>query len=591
MLESPTIATTAYPSRVGADEDDIRTQTSSSKLRIEDLRTTLPRALTKPPPTTPPPSSATTGSGSTTVGSPLEALERDEILRTRRFCFVGIAIALFGAASVPLLPGDPTATTLLLSAVGVAIVAMLFLLMRTYDPLEFRKPSTSLGWFVPAACVTTAIPYFGCFSPAPLILVLGIYFTGLGKSSRLAFAVYATCAGMQAFVAGLVIAGVRDTGLVRAPDLTRRDQLVLQIVVQIVLAATLLTARMSRRTALVAVGELERAVRVAAHREALLLEAREELERALRSGRGRFSDQTIGGYRLGAVLGRGAMGEVYEAAPADAAQGPVAIKLLSQTSLGNATHVLRFLRELRTAAALESPNVVRVIEVGEQPVPYLVMERLEGMTLGDLLRGRKALSGDEVIDLVAQIGNGITAAAQAGIVHRDLKPQNVFLHHGTWKILDFGVARGMEQGDTLTAGHVVGTPSYMAPEQASGGSVDHLTDLYALAAIAYRALTGYPPYAAGEIAETLYRVVHTAPRRPTDLAPQLPADVDLVLAIALAKQATDRFASAADLASALAAALAGKLPYSLRAHAETLVRAGAWTSAPTRPTTSRLRLR
>ena len=171
-----------------------------------------------------------------------------------------------------------------------------------------------LGWFVPAACVTTAIPYFGAFSPVAVILVLGIYFTGLGRSSRLALAVYAVCAGMQLLVAVLVIAGAHDTG--HDPSDRPRlamEMIVIQTLVQVVLAATYITARISRSTALLSLVELERAVRLAAHREALLLEAREELDRALRKGRGRFTDQTIGGYKLGGVIGRGAMGEVYEA--------------------------------------------------------------------------------------------------------------------------------------------------------------------------------------------------------------------------------------------------------------------------------------
>jgi hypothetical protein len=554
------------------------TQASGTKLPVQELRTTRPRAVTKAP-STGGPAAAT---GMTTASSPLEALERDELLRTRRFCAIGIAIALGGALSVPILPGDPTASTLLLSAVGVAIAAMLFLYTRTLDPLTFRSPSATLGWFVPAACVTTAIPYFGCFSPAPLVLVLGVYFVGLGKSHRLAYAVYGVCAGMQVFVASLVISGVRDTGLIRATTLSRGDQIVIQILVQLVLVATLVTARMSRRTALLAVEELERAVRTAAHREALLLEAREELERALRSGRGRFSDQTLGGYQLGAVIGRGAMGEVYEA---QGPHGPVAIKLLSHTSLGNPTFVMRFLRELRTAAGLDSPHVVKVLEIGEHPVPYMVMERLEGTTLGDLLRGRRALSYGECIDMVGQVGAGITDASRAGIVHRDLKPQNLFLHRGVWKILDFGVARGVEHGDTLTAGHIVGTPSYMSPEQASGGTVDPMTDLYSLAAVAYRALTGFPPFAAGEIAETLYRVVHTSPRRPTELAPNLPEEIDLVLAIGLAKSPGDRFPVAADLAESLSDALHGSLRASVRSHGSALVNAGAWAAARTTGTT------
>ncbi|HEY5934156.1 MAG TPA: serine/threonine-protein kinase, partial [Kofleriaceae bacterium] len=262
-------------------------------------------------------------------------------------------------------------------------------------------------------------------------------------------------------------------------------------------------------------------------------------------------------------------------------------KVLSQTSLSNPNHVLRFLRELRTAIGIDSPHVVKVLQVGESPVPYLVMERLEGTTLSEILRSKRVLSAGEVIDLVTQIGAGITAAAAAGIVHRDLKPQNLFLHRGAWKILDFGVARAIDHGDTLTAGHVVGTPSYMAPEQASGGTVDHCTDLYALAAIAYRALTGHPPFSAGDIAETLYRVVHTRPRRPREWAPDLPSDVELVLAIGLAKRPSERFGAAVDFAGALVEALDGNLSPALRARAAALPY--PWGSAPARASTNRIR--
>jgi eukaryotic-like serine/threonine-protein kinase len=565
-----------------SDDDDtalLRTARVSGPTATVDTKTIDPKRAASVPPT----------GSSTTVGSPLEALERDEMLRTRRFCAIAFAISIAGGLAVMLLPGDPTATLLLLSGVGVAWVAIAFLLHRTRNPLEFRRPSTVLGWFVPAVCVCTAVPFFGVFSPVSVVLVLGIYFTGLGKNTKLAFAVYTVCAGSQLTIAALVISGTtRDTGLVQIMPLALRDEIIVQGLVQFVMLATLVTARMSRRTALVAVGELERAVRVAAHREALLLEAREELERALRSGRGRFTGQTISGYELGTMIGRGAMGEVYKTVHPTA--GTVAIKLLSQASLANPNHVMRFLRELRTAAGIDSPNVVKVLDVGESPVPYLIMERLEGQTLGEIMRGKRALTPAEVVDLVTQIGAGITAAASAGIVHRDLKPQNLFSHHGVWKILDFGVARAIDSGDTLTAGHVVGTPSYMAPEQASGGTVDHCSDLYALAAIAYRALTGHPPFAGGEIAETLYRVVHTRPRAPSDLVPHLPHDVDDVLAIGLAKRPSDRFAAAADFATALGQALAGKLTPALRSRGEALVRDGAWHANP-RASTNRIRSR
>ena len=503
--------------------------------------------------------------GTTTIASPLEALERDEILRTRRFCVVVVAIILGGLASVPLLPGDPDAALMVFSAGGASLVGVAILFRQTSDPVRFRSPWTQATFAMPAIAVAAVIPFYGAFSPAPVLLILGVYFTGLSSSGRMAGAVYAICGGTQALTGTCVILHVtRDTGLVHAEYLPVHAQWIIQGLIQMVLAATFITARLSRKTALLAVSELERAVRVAAHREALLLEAREELERALRAGRGRFSDQVIGGYQLGEVIGRGAMGEVYAAT-----QGTqtVAIKLLSQASLGNPQHVQRFLRELRTAAAIRSPNVVHVITVGEQPVPYLVMEKLEGQTLGQVLRGRRALPPAKVIDFVRQAGTGLAAAAAVGVVHRDIKPQNLFLHHATWKILDFGVSRAEDHGDTLTSGHVVGTPSYMAPEQARGASVDHRTDLYALAACAYRALTGHPPHAAGEIAETLYRVVHTAPRRPSDLV-VLPFDLDLVLAIGLAKRPEDRFATARELADALALAVVVQLPQSLRDQGE-----------------------
>jgi serine/threonine-protein kinase len=542
------------------------------------------RRRSQPPTKTP----STTGS-STTVGSPLEALERDEMLRTRWFCLIAVCVATAGAAAIPLLPGNRIAGNIMLGALICALGAIFFLYNRTTDPLMFRRPSTGIGWFIPACAVTTSIPYFGVFSPVAVILVLGVYFTGLGKSTRLSIAVYTVCAGMQGLIGTLVIAGViPDTGIVRPEPLAIEYQIVVQVLVQIVLAATFITARMSRRTALAAVGELERAVRLAAHREALLLEAREELERALRQGRGRFSQQVIGGYTLGTVLGRGAMGEVYAATKP--AGGDVAIKMLSQASLSNPHHVLRFLRELRTVATLRSPNIVEVIEVGEHPVPYLVMERLEGQTLSEVLRSRRGLSPAELVEMITQVGNGITAAYAAGIVHRDLKPQNVFVDRGTWKILDFGVARAMDGGDTLTAGQVVGTPSYMAPEQASGGTIDHAVDLYALAAIAYRALTGHPPFAAGEIAETLYRVVHTKPRRPSDLA-DVPPEIDLVLAIGMAKNPAQRFRSAHEFAAAIGAAFNRALPDSVLERGRILERAGAWSAstAAIRASTNRMR--
>jgi serine/threonine-protein kinase len=408
-----------------------------------------------------------TAATTATVSAPLEALERDEIRRTRWFCYVAFVISMVAGGSLGWLHGDPAARACMLTAIAASAFATVFMICRTRDPVQFRRPSTGLGWVVIAMGASTAIPFFGAFSPAPVVLVLGIYFTSLGKSPRLAFVLYVVAASVQGGVGLLSILGLtRDIGLVQAGHLDLRQQLIIQGLVQFVFAITLVIGRLSRRAQQMAVEELEHEVRLSAHREALLIEAREQLERALRPGQGRFTGQQIGGYLLGSVLGRGAMGEVYEASGPG---GPVAIKLLSQASLGNPNHVMRFFRELRTAAAIESPNVVKVLEVGDRPVPYLVMERLDGRTLSEILRSRRAMPVADVVDLVYQVGAGIGAAAAVGVVHRDLKPQNVFRHGEAWKVLDFGVARAADQGDTLTAGQIVGTPAYMAPEQASGG--------------------------------------------------------------------------------------------------------------------------
>lgn len=522
------------------------------------------------------------GGAATTIGSSIEALEHDEILRTRTFAWIVMSLVTVGIAATFVVPGGEVGGRILMCiACGATFLSMLFLQYQTRDPLRFRQARTALIWFVPATAVNAAVYYFGLFSAASMMLVLGLYFVGLGRAGRMAIAAYVLCAVLQAAIAVDVIATGRDPGVIH-PPLSMTQQIMIAVLQQFIMGVTVVIARTSRSTALVAVGELEQAVRLAAHRQALLVEAREELERALRSARGRFTEQAIGPYRLGDVLGRGAMGEVY-AAVDTRSDAQVAIKLLSQASLSKPNHVLRFFRELRTAAKVESPHVVRVIDVGEQPVPYLVMERLEGHTLGEILRERRVLPPAEVVELIAQIAAGVTAAAAAGIVHRDLKPQNVFRDRGVWKVLDFGVARALEHGETLTEGQVVGTPSYMAPEQATGREIDHRTDLYAVAAIAYRALTGYAPFASTDVAETLYRVVHTRPIRPSLLAPELPADVDLVLAIGMAAQPAARFSTGAELADALRAAIEGRLDPTLRGRAAAILHVAGWSSGAPKP--------
>jgi serine/threonine-protein kinase len=254
--------------------------------------------------------------------------------------------------------------------------------------------------------------------------------------------------------------------------------------------------------------------------------------------------------------------------------------------IGRPAFVRRFLREVRIAASLDSPHVVRVLEVGDEsaPLPYLAMERLEGEDLAQILRREERLQPASLIDLVRQVGRGVRAAADAGIVHRDLKPQNLFRTAGEpriWKILDFGVSKLVESGSTLTQGETIGTPQYMAPEQARAAEVDTRADLYALGAIAYRALTSHQPFKGDNVADIVLAVVGSMPVRPTALVP-VHRDVDLALAIAIAKAPGDRFQSAEGLADALEAAFEGGLDRSLRRQAGRLLAALPW-SEPGRP--------
>jgi serine/threonine protein kinase len=212
------------------------------------------------------------------------------------------------------------------------------------------------------------------------------------------------------------------------------------------------------------------------------------------------------------------------------------------------------------ASRLESPHIVKVFELSapDAPVPYIAMERLHGTDLASKLRAEPRMPSDELVVLVDHVARGLEVARLAGIVHRDLKPHNIFLHDGaTWKILDFGVSKVLDSEGTLTGEGIVGTPQYMAPEQASGGSVTHLCDVYALGAIAYRCLTGRSPFKGKDLSELVYQVVHVPPTRPSLLG-RVSQPVEDALAIAMAKDPRRRFSSALAFAQAFVAARRGR---------------------------------
>jgi serine/threonine-protein kinase len=225
-----------------------------------------------------------------------------------------------------------------------------------------------------------------------------------------------------------------------------------------------------------------------------------------------------------------------------------------------------------------------LLEVGDQtaPLPYLAMDRLEGRDLGQLLREERALPVDAVVEMVRQLAAGLVAAHAAEIVHRDIKPQNLFRTEPAdgapvWKILDFGASKLGDTHETLTAGTMIGTPIYMAPEQAIGERVDRRADVYGLAAVAYRALTGHHPFDGKDATAIVYDVVHHMPARPSSVG-TLPEPLDDVLLIGLAKDPANRFASATELAEALAQAAANRLPSALRSRARVLLRMHPWAT-------------
>jgi len=262
------------------------------------------------------------------------------------------------------------------------------------------------------------------------------------------------------------------------------------------------------------------------------------------------------------------MGEVYRAIDSRLGR-EVAVKVLPKDA-DSPTKRERFLREAQAASALNHPGIVTVHDVGHaQGVDFIVMERVEGQTLRDILDAGP-LPVELALDYARQAAAALAVAHRAGIVHRDLKPQNLMVTSGgQLKVLDFGLAR-VESGavdsvgptkERLTAfGTVVGTPGYMSPEQVEGGQVDARTDVFSLGIVLYEMLTGKAPFGGTSVAAVLYEIVHRVPEAAVRLRPGLKRDVTDVLDGMLDKDPEQRFADGAELL----AALSGGSPVSRR---------------------------
>jgi eukaryotic-like serine/threonine-protein kinase len=262
----------------------------------------------------------------------------------------------------------------------------------------------------------------------------------------------------------------------------------------------------------------------------------------------------IPGYEVEAVLGHGGMGVVFKARHLRLNR-TVAIKTLLGGGFAGPRERERFQREAEAVAALRHPNVVQIFDISEEEGrPYFTMEFVEGGSLARKLAGLPQPAGPSS-ELVATLAEAVHAAHQGGILHRDLKPSNVLLAtDGTPKISDFGLARRLEGEAALThSGVPVGTPSYMAPEQALGGPVPvgKATDIYALGAILYELLTGRPPFRAATAAETVQQVISQEPVPPSRLNNRVPRDLETICLKCLHKEPARRYGNAAELADDL----------------------------------------
>jgi len=269
----------------------------------------------------------------------------------------------------------------------------------------------------------------------------------------------------------------------------------------------------------------------------------------------------VHGYRVEAVLGYGGMGVVYKARHLRLNR-TVALKMLLAGAYAGPPELARFQREAEAVAGLRHANIVQVYDVGDhEGRPYFTMEFVEGGSLARKLAGTPQPAW-QAAKLAATLAQAVQVAHQGGIVHRDLKPANVLLTaDGTPKIGDFGLARRLEgEAGPSLSGVPMGTPSYMAPEQAGGKAraVGPVTDVYALGAILYELLTGRPPFRAETAAATLQQVLAEDPAPPSRLNPQVPRDLETICLKCLHKEPERRYESAAALADDLKRFLEGR---------------------------------
>ncbi|HLS78559.1 MAG TPA: Stk1 family PASTA domain-containing Ser/Thr kinase [Nocardia sp.] len=272
-------------------------------------------------------------------------------------------------------------------------------------------------------------------------------------------------------------------------------------------------------------------------------------------------------YELGEIIGFGGMSEVHRARDLRLSRD-VAIKVLRADLARDPTFYLRFKREAQNAAALNHPAIVAVYDTGEAeidggPLPYIVMEYVEGDTLRDIVRGKGPLAPRRAMEVVADVCAALDFSHKHGIVHRDMKPANIMINRsGAVKVMDFGIARAIADAAnpmTQTAA-VIGTAQYLSPEQARGETVDARSDVYSVGCVLFEILTGEPPFSGDSPVAVAYQHVKEDPRLPSHVHPGVPRELDSVVLKAMAKNPANRYQTAAEMRADLIRVLGGQKP-------------------------------
>ena len=280
-----------------------------------------------------------------------------------------------------------------------------------------------------------------------------------------------------------------------------------------------------------------------------------------RRGEGESTPRTIGKYRIDSTLGHGAMGVVYKAYDTSIDR-PVALKTIRSDLLigDDDLHWLeRFQREARAAARCLHPNIVTIFEYGEDDgIPFICMEYVSGEQLQAYMAARSHIDVQPSVKIIEKVLKALGYAHAQGIVHRDIKPSNIMLlDGGDVKVADFGIAR-LDSINMTEHGSMVGTPSYMSPEQFIGGDLDRRSDLFSTGVILYELLTGAKPFSGKSLTEVMYSVLNEAPRDPAEVNQALPGPLGPVIVKALARKPEDRYQTAASFLSALSIAATGQ---------------------------------